>query len=40
MLKQVSQKLAATQAFSYSAEQEIERVRAGDERVTERFSHP
>jgi hypothetical protein len=38
MLKQMSQKLASTQAFSYSTQQEIERVRGGGEKVTERFS--
>jgi hypothetical protein len=38
LLRQMSQTLAATQAFSYRTEQALERIRGGGERVTERFS--
>ena len=38
LLRQMSQTLAATQAFSYRAEQAVERIRGSGERVTERFS--
>jgi hypothetical protein len=38
MLKQMSQALASSQAFSYRTEQEVNRVRGGGEKVTERFS--
>ena len=38
LLRQMSRTLAAAQAFSYRADQSIERVRAGGERVTEQFS--
>jgi len=38
MLRQMSQSVASTQAFSYRVEQEVEHVRAGGERTTERFS--
>ena len=37
LLRQMSQKLAATQTFSYTAEQTVERVR-GSEKKTESFS--
>jgi hypothetical protein len=38
MLKEMSQTLVRTQTFSYRAEQAIERVKAGGERVTDRFT--
>jgi hypothetical protein len=38
LLRQMSRTLATAQAFSYRAEQSIERVRGGGERVTEQFS--
>jgi hypothetical protein len=38
MLKSMSDKLAQTTSFSYTADQEVERVRSGGEKVTERFS--
>jgi hypothetical protein len=38
LLRQMSQTVASTQAFSYRVEQEVQHVRAGGERTTERFS--
>lgn len=38
MLKQMSQKAAATQVFSYRADHTVERARAGDAKVTKTFS--
>jgi hypothetical protein len=38
LLQQMSQTLASTQTFSYRVEQDVEHVRAGGERIAERFS--
>ena len=38
LLRQMSQTVAAKQAFSYRTEQSVERIRGGGERVTDRFT--
>jgi hypothetical protein len=38
MLRQMSQTLASSQSFSYRAEQAVEHIRGGGERVIDRFS--
>src|SRR5262245_35482167 len=38
MLKQMSQTLAGSQAFSYKSDQAIDRMKGGGEKVTEHFS--
>jgi hypothetical protein len=37
-LRQMSQTLASSQVFSYRADQEVEHIKAGGQRVTDRFS--
>src|SRR5262245_32015912 len=38
MLKQMSQTVAGTKAFSYRTEQAIDKIRGNNERVTEQFT--
>ena len=38
LLRQMSQTLASTQTFSYTADEEVERIRGGGAKVTDRFS--